>query len=254
MGSAASMLMQTGNDIARFFKHAPNPVCRIGNHCCIALSGEASADLNMLILANGATRADLAEGLTHIRGRGLDAIMLVEEGADDLRTWASDEGLMEVGQMPLMERRAAPVGPLPDFTVRMARRDEMKQVSRLAAEAFSLDATACENAMPASIVGDDDIDLWVVEERGLLLGCGAFVRTGAHVGIYVMSTPQANQRRGIGRAVLTMAMDHYQRAGAERFTLGATEVGYPLYERVGFTVRSRPHVFLVGSSTQFPGH
>ena len=90
-------------------------------------------------------------------------------------------------------------------------------------------------------------------EAGRVLGCGIFVRSDDHVGIYTMATPVENQRRGVGGAVLATAMAHYQHDGVTRFTLGATEQGFGLYERMGFEVVSRPEVFVIGQSTQFSG-
>jgi hypothetical protein len=38
----------------------------------------------------------------------------------------------------------------------------------------------------------------------------------------------------MGRALLTQVMDDYRRRGVERFYLGATEAGRPLYTSLGF--------------------
>ncbi|WP_337188818.1 GNAT family N-acetyltransferase [Phenylobacterium sp.] len=73
------------------------------------------------------------------------------------------------------------------------------------------------------------------------------VETLMQMSVYVMATPPAHQRRGVGRAVLETAMAHYQSAGVTHFTLGATETGYPLYERTGFRTVQKPHVFVIGA-------
>jgi ribosomal protein S18 acetylase RimI-like enzyme len=67
-----------------------------------------------------------------------------------------------------------------------------------------------------------------------------------------MATPPNNQRRGAGRAVIENAMHYYHTKGVKRFTLTATEVGFPLYQKLGFEVVSEPFNFILGSSTQFP--
>lgn len=250
--SPSEMLMQTCSDIVQIFAHGANADCRPLDHGAIALSGQQAADLNMVFLTRGAERSELQEGLQAVRSKGVDAILLIEEGVDNLREWATDEGLLDVGQMPLMERRAAPVGPRPDFVVRKADPSEMPKGNRLAAAAFSLNENECNQALPAEALSAEGVELWIAEQEGEPLGCGIFVRNGDHVGVYMMSTPPEHQRKGVGAAVLATAMAHHQSTGATRFTLGATEKGYPLYERVGFEVVTQPHVFVIGTSTQFP--
>jgi GNAT superfamily N-acetyltransferase len=252
--SPSEMLKQTCSDIIQILQHGARADCRTLSHGGIALSGQKAADLNMVFLTNGATRGELEEGLLAVRDKGVDALLIVEEGADDIRGWASEEGLTEVGQMPLMERGSASVEPPNRFSVRIADPGEMPKGNRLAAAAFSLDEDECNKALPADALKVDGNELWIAERDGETFGCGIFVRSGGHVGVYTMSTPPEHQRKGVGAAVLAAAMAHHQSRGAERFTLGATEKGYPLYERVGFEVVTRPYVYVIGASTQFPGH
>jgi GNAT superfamily N-acetyltransferase len=49
-----------------------------------------------------------------------------------------------------------------------------------------------------------------------------------------MATPPEQQRRGRGRALLTQVIDDYRGRGVDRFHLGATEAGRPLYTSLGF--------------------
>lgn len=249
----SQMLEQTSADLIRIFRHGPRSDCRPLAHGCIALSGEPAADLNMVVLTGGAERSELDEALDAVRQKDTDAILIVDEAADALRGWAADAGLTEVGQIPLMERRVAEVERTSNFVIRIADPDESQAAMRLAAAAFSLSEAACVAAMPGKAIAEEGNDLWFAEEDGELVGCGVFIRTGDHVGVYTMSTPPNHQRRGVGRAILDGALAHYQARGVERFTLGATEKGYPLYERLGFKVMTRPHVYVVGASTQFPG-
>lgn len=253
MPTVAEMLLQMGDDTLRIFGKAPHADCRKTVGARIAVSGEQQADLNMITLAEGASRAAYADGLAAVRKAGVDGLLVVDEAATDVAGWAAADGLMNVGQLPFMERIAAPLEPEPTVDVRLATPADMERVAELAAQAFGLDATATRAVLPAALLDPGQLDVWVASEDGLQIGAGTFVRTGDHVGIYVMATPQAWQRRGVGRSILETAMAHYQQAGVTRFTLGATEQGYPLYERTGFSVVARPHIFVIGASTQFPG-
>jgi hypothetical protein len=44
----SSVLTQSGRDFALLFGGVPGSHCRVGEHGWLALSGEASADLNMV--------------------------------------------------------------------------------------------------------------------------------------------------------------------------------------------------------------
>ncbi len=250
---SSELLMQTATDVARIFGHGPLADCRPLDNGCIALSGQPAADLNMVFLTAAARQDEFDDALTAIRDKGVDAILVVEENADEVRRMASNAGLTEVGQMPIMERRASALKPSPKHTVRLASPDETSVGNQLAAAAFSLNPATCDAAVPAAAMEQAGTDLWLAEEDGKPVGSGTFVRSGEHVGVYSMGTPPANQGRGVGRAILESAMAYYQDSGVTRFTLGATEKGFPLYERVGFETRSLPHVYVVGASTQFPG-
>lgn len=245
--------MQTAADVAGLFGHGPACDCRIMEHSAIGLSGQPASDLNMVFLAAGADDAECTATLAAVRDRGVDALLVVAEDAPEARAWADAQGLTCVGQLPLMERAAADLRPAASFSIRRVGAREASQANRIAAAAFSLDEEACNLAMAPATFDTDDIDLWLAQDDGEALGCGVFIRSGEHVGIYTMATHPDRQKRGAGRAILETAMAHYQEEGVTRFTLGATEKGYPLYTKVGFETVASPYVYVIGASTQFPG-
>lgn len=250
-----NLLSLIGQDCMRLFAYAPDASCRPLPGGWIALSGErGAADLNMAGLTRAATRASFDSLLTAIHDDGVDALLLVDADADEARGWATAAGLPEAGGVPVMQRRAAPIEAPSGLAVRRGGPDDAEVAARLAADAFALDRAACVRAIPPAMYADGRVTLWLAEDASGACGCGIFVQGDSHVGIYTMATPPAQQRRGIGRAVLAAGMAHYQALGASRFLLAATEVGFPLYQRVGFEVVAEPRVFVVGSSTQFPGH
>ncbi len=207
----------------------------------------------MLFLTSGATAEECEQALEAVQRKGVDALLVIDEGAEELCSWANQRGLSCVGQMPLMERKVGELHPSSSFRVLRAGSNEAGVANRLAAAAFSLDEAACNLAMAPGAFDTSAIDLWLADDDGVPLGCGVFIRNDEHVGIYTMATHPDQQKRGVGRAILETAMAHYQDQGAKRFTLGATEQGFPLYTKVGFEVATRPYVYVIGASTQFPG-
>jgi GNAT superfamily N-acetyltransferase len=150
-----------------------------------------------------------------------------------------------------MERAAGPISISSGPQARLAGPDDSPGFHNALADAFSLPIADVIASMPADIVDIEGCDVWVVNEGEKVAGCGVFLRDGDRIGVYSMATTGAHQRKGIGRATLNTAMAYYQDRGAVRFTLGATELGFPLYEKVGFKTVSQPHVFVLGNSTQF---
>ena len=245
--------MGCGRDIYAIFGRAPDALCRIDEHGWLGLSGEVgSADLNLAAVIRGAHVALVNEYVGEMHARGLEAILIVDEEAEDLRAAALSLGLTEVGTAPVMvwEGGLAPVSP-GRYLVRRGQTSDLAVAGGLVAEAFSLDKAKVQRVLPESILAA--VDLWLVEDAGCPVGMGLFVRSNDHVGIYCMATSERFQRRGIGRALLVAAIAHYVQKDAKTFTLEATEAGFHLYEQIGFRTFTMPFVFLLGASTQFPG-
>lgn len=140
-------------------------------------------------------------------------------------------------------------------TAQLCDSSEVTLGNSMSEKAFSFPGDRVQQAIPSKTYDSPAIDLWMAKTQfNQPLGCGSFISDvdGEFVGIYAMVTPPNDQRRGAGRAVIENAMQYYQAKGVKRFTLAATEVGFPLYQKLGFEVVAEPHVFILGSSTQFP--
>ena len=57
----------------------------------------------------------------------------------------------------------------------------------------------------------------------------------------------------MGRALLTQVINDYRSRGVERFHLGATEAGRPLYASLGFEPIADLSAWVLGHSTQVRG-
>ena len=244
--------MQTGRDFAVFLGSAPQALCRVDEHGRLGLSGEASADLNMVFVSRSCSLDGLEHYVDEVESRRIGAILLVDENSPNLVDGAVARGLASAGQVPVMvwSEATIPASPAGSRLVRRAAESEINEVNAAMAEAFSLDEAAVQRSLPASLVSSG-VDVWIAEGDGTIAGSGTFIRSGDHVGIYCMATRPQFQRQGIGRAVLGAAMAYYVDNGVTTFTLEATAAGVHLYEQVGFKTVARPSAFVIGSSTQF---
>ncbi|GAC27338.1 GNAT family N-acetyltransferase [Brumicola pallidula] len=258
MTKATETLIELGKDVILFCQNGPNAHCVMHSGAWIAFSGvQKVADLNMIGITASASNSKFDELLKEAEKRNIDAVLFVAADAVNALKWAAEKGLAAAGQAPFMEKimTSSPVITSNEIKAELCDSSEVTLGNSLAEKAFSFPEDSVKQAIPLKTYDDPAVDLWMAKtEDNQPLGCGSFVSDvdGERVGIYAMATPPNGQRRGGGRAVIENAMKYYQAKGVKRFTLAATEVGFPLYQKLGFEVVAEPYVFILGSSTQFP--
>lgn len=82
---------------------------------------------------------------------------------------------------------------------------------------------------------------WAAVHHGQVVGTVTTCRFGRVAWIAMMLVDSDQRGRGIGRALMTQALDVLERHGVESVRLDATPLGRPLYESLGF----RPESVLV---------
>ncbi len=75
---------------------------------------------------------------------------------------------------------------------------------------------------------------YVMMHDGTAVSYATLVMTGEIAGIYAVATPQKARGRGYGRVITEYCMHRAQTLGARRIVLQASEMGLPVYERIGF--------------------
>ena len=76
------------------------------------------------------------------------------------------------------------------------------------------------------------------------VGCGTVFLHDGTAGIYNIAVPEQHRGRGIGYAVTAALMNVGVAAGCTNAVLHASEMGRPMYERLGFEeVCETPHWF-----------
>jgi GNAT superfamily N-acetyltransferase len=224
----------------------------------LALSGEAVADLNMLVLSAPSTAAArfLAETMALVDARDLPMLAMAppDVGAA-LAPDAARLGLEAAGTIPLMVLRGAPrKKPLAACRVERALGAEGRGiVTELMAAAFSLPADPVDRALAAMFTDTASAVTYVAHADGRPQSSVTVTRAGATAGIWNMATPPERQGRGMGRALLTGVLEQLVAEGVARFYLFATPAGRPLYESLGFETLADDPVWVKGHSTQASG-
>jgi GNAT superfamily N-acetyltransferase len=228
---------------------APGIELHMTRNCVLGLTDEPLADFNRLTLgADPDAEGFLVRSVARAneRGRPLTAIMSPQV-AQRLAPVATRLGLTPVGAAPLMVLH-------PDVSVRPGRPTKIARAlgpelvgiaGDLIAAAFDTlrDVVArCIDVCMTETAGVETYIAW--GDEGPM--CTVSVTpTGATAGISLMGTPPEHQHKGMGRALLSQVIDDYRRRGIQRFHLGATDAGRPLYASLGFKLVADLPVWLL---------
>ncbi len=216
------------------------------------LSGIAVAYLNQIVLNDGATEGGLRDAVTLARERGAPYYVVGQQGRDEhLRLIAEDLGLVRddsalpgMAIHPLPTGGAAPVVPVGFDLQRIADDAGMDRHIRIASAVLEI-----PDAPLRRFIGPD---LWRRPGCAAYLGLtdgepvtsGLGIRTGRTIGVYTIATVEPARGRGFGEAMTRRILADGAQAGCDVGTLQASEMGKPIYERIGFRTVVERFVYL----------
>jgi len=193
--------------------------------------------------ATDATAASIREGVRLFRDLGKRFVVTLRDGIDDayvpVVTELGLEPLPESPWMPGMARHplAVPAGaPLPAG-------HEIRPVVDAAGLARHADVLAAGFGMPhewaTSFASETMLRVpaatfYVGYQDGVAVTSGLGVRSGRTIGVYNIATVEGARRRGLGAAMTMRVIGDGAAAGCDVAILQASEMGQPVYERLGF--------------------
>ncbi|MFI4973275.1 MAG: GNAT family N-acetyltransferase [Caulobacterales bacterium] len=230
-------------------------------NCVLGLTDEPLADFNMLILGpDPDAEVFLTRSVARARERGLPLLaMMSPHVAQTLAPVATRLGLTAAGTSPLMVLRpetslGTPIRPSRPVKVTRALGPELVGIAGdLVAAAFDLPRDVVARCIDVGITETAGVETYIAWGEDGPMSAVSVTPTGNTAGISLMATPPEHQRKGMGRALLAQVMDDYRRRGVERFHLGATEAGRPLYASLGFEPIADLSAWVLGHSTQVHG-
>lgn len=206
--------------------------------CILALTDEISADHNRLILgADTDVEGFLIWSVARARDRDRPLVALMTPAvAEAMTPLATQLGLTAAGASPLMVLRPnVAVQPTRPIKVVRALGPELVSVAGdLIAAAFDEPRDVIARCIEVSITPTSGVETYVAWDDDGPVCTVSLTLTGDTAGVTLMATPPEHQGQGMGRALLTHVIDNYRSRGVERFHLGATEAGRPLYTSLGF--------------------
>ena len=218
----------------------------------LALSGEKQADLNMLLIGTAPGPEDFfLAGADCAARRGLPLLALVpHDMVERVRPVARRNGFAQAGALPVMRLKTEVEfqGECDVTRVREAR--DVEIAGHLQADAFGLPQAAMTRLLEASLACATPPQIFIASRGGTAMSTVTITPHGKTAGVWTMATPQAHQRKGVGRALHTRGLCDLRGEGVRRFYLFATEAGRPLYQNLGFETVTALDAWISGTSVQ----
>lgn len=148
---------------------------------------------------------------------------------------------------PGMVRAATNDVPLPPSGLRIEQvRDAAALRAHVVATAIGFgapDPTAMNGLMPPSLLDDDRVALFNghVDGGDVPSATSVSVVCGGVAGVYAVTVHETARRRGFGTAMTFAAMAAGAKVGVDAVALQASDMGQPVYARMGFTEIRRHH-------------
>ncbi len=201
------------------------------------VSGVPVATLNgVWIIDETAAGQDVEAGLDAVAATGLPhCVQLRPEAGESARRAPGQRGLLPEASVPLM----ATAGPLrspsiEDLVLRPLEAGEARLHCELAAEAFGAPVEVFTGLVTPELLSLPELRGYVGEVDGEPVVTAIGVIAGGALGIFNVATSPSYRRRGYGAAATARAFADGLGAGASWGWLQSSEIGYGVYQRLGF--------------------
>jgi len=199
----------------------------------------------VLVEDDDADPAAIAAGVEMLRARGDRFVLNLRVGTDDrFIEVARDLGLVPMDATPWLPGMAwfpleasdpAPADAAPGHVVRhVTDVAGIEDHIRTAGEAFGMPEAMVREIMTVAMLEQPHVAVYVGYTDGQPVSTGMGCRTGRTIGVYNISTIESARRRGYGEAMTARVVADGAAAGCDVAILQASEMGAPIYERLGF--------------------
>ncbi len=182
----------------------------------------------------GTSRESLARAISRLDATGLPYVIHVPAEAEPLARTAAELGLLLAGRLPCFALEPRPI-PDPPSGLAIVRvdADHLEPFWQATESGFEMPRALVEAMYPAAILEEEAIRAFVGLVDGAPVATSIAVRTAATVGIYSVGTAPPARGRGIGTA-MTWHLLRDADPGWRLAVLQASDMGRPVYERMGF--------------------
>jgi len=202
---------------------------------------------NGCIVAAPATTQDLAAALEWIDRRDVPyRLWIHEEVIDPLSRIARGSGMeQDAWLIPQMVLGPSPEQPAPAVGVRVRSVSDGPSVAefRLVSVEDDTSEDVARRLFSDSFAADPDVELVIAYLDDRAVGTSLAIRTGEVAGVYAVGTLRVARHRGVGTAATWAAVAAGRAWGCETIVLQASEMGFPMYQEMGFRTVVRYAIF-----------
>lgn len=199
---------------------------------------------NQVIVERDDARPEaIASAVATLQARGDHFVVNLRAGEDDRHVpLVTQLGLAPISEHPWMPGmvlhplpRSAGVVPDPGHEIRrVADASGIADHIRAAAAGFGMPQAWLEAVVSENLGRTPGVAVYVGYTDGEPVTTGLGVRTGRTIGVYNLATVEGARKRGYGSAMTMRIVDDGAAEGCDVAVLQASEMGYPVYERLGF--------------------
>jgi GNAT superfamily N-acetyltransferase len=183
-------------------------------------------------------KTQIAEAARFFDERKLPFVVRVREGVDAAAERACEElGLPYADTAPgmVLEDLSREYRAVEGLDIRTARDSEALQHHvDILIEAFHMPSEMAHRLITERMLDAPDAELYVGYLDGEPVGTSALIASTRVAGVYNVATRASHRGHGIGEAMTAHAVKRGAAIGCLISSLQASEMGYPVYERMGF--------------------
>ena len=208
----------------------------------VAASGTPISN-KVIVIERSPDPADLAAAVELVRAHGVPYDVFVRSTYERALEVVADAGFVRGGEMPCMTCELPMVGrrQVPDgFEIRVVDHASMADFQAVAADAFGMPAQMARTVFRPELLDLGDMRAFVGYAGGHPVACAASYQTDDIVGIYTVATVSA--ARG-GDTAPRSPQRPWTAPRPRLAVLQASDMGRPVYERMGFRTVHHQAVF-----------
>lgn len=191
-------------------------------------------------------RTQISRAMEFYEQRRSPFVVRIREGLDPAAEAACEEfGLVHSGYVPGMASTAVTPPPAPpDLDVEVVSSPEaLAAFCDVMARGFDMPGEMTTAMFPAAVLRNADAEFYLGVAEGRPVATSALICSDDVAGVYNVSTVPEVRKRGYGEALTWHAIAAGATRGCDMAALQASDMGRPIYERMGFNLVSPYRTF-----------
>lgn len=203
-------------------------------------TGAPMSQFNVFFIKEKTSKPEklLQKAEEYFGGRGLPFRVSFREGLEkDFLPSLEDKGYKEVQPSTVMTLMSLPETNPYDKDLTIRRVEDAKGLAdfqKVAEQSYGLGDGVGPFVITEAVLNLPDVELFVGYSEDQPASTSMLFKTGTAAGVYWVATLEAFRNRGFGRAITAQPLAAGKKRGCTFACLQASEMGKPVYEKMGF--------------------